>query len=244
MCSARSRSRVMPPSPRALRGPGSPRPSSRTTPKPEATVDAAVSATRTWRCAGVAHHVGQALLGDAIERRARPLGVSASSHGASSRRFRRAGPSCAAANEVQRGASSALPGARGRRAPAGLSSRAIRRTSSSAWADGLARRAEPNRASPTPLMEGLLELRSITPVSHPWPTSSCSSRATRWRSCLLGLQREGGSLSRRSRSSRPSMSLNAVVSASTSASACADGQPAARLQRLDRAHRRGQPAQR
>ena len=40
------------------------------------------------------------------------------------------------------------------------------------------------------------------------------------------------------------MSLKAAVSAATSLSRAADGQPAAGLQRLDGAHRRGQPAQR
>ena len=78
---------------------------------------------------------------------------------------------------------------------------------------------------------------SITPVSV-WPTSSCSSRATRRRSdsCSISALR---ALSRRSNSSRSSISLKARASAATSGSPV-DLRPFAGRQRIVAAHRLGE----
>ncbi len=129
-------------------------------------------------------------------RRAPPRRRARRARGRGRRVFRPAGPARAARSS-----------GRGRRAPR-RSWRAIPRATSRALADRLAQALEVlvRRAA-----RPAARLAAISSPVRIWPTSSCSSRAIRRRSASCGQRRRP--LSRRSLSSRSSMSLNASASA-------------------------------
>ena len=177
--------------------------------------------------ARVPDHVGQALLGDAVDDelllgREREVAREAGA-GPPGRHVRR--PSCTApAGRSGARARPALPGAAAARSagpPPPPPARPPGARSTSARTSSGARRAS---VSP----------RRISPVSS-WPISSCSSRAMRRRSASWAASARRP-LSRRSPSSRSSISLKASASATTSASPRRGIDPLAGSERVDLVH--------
>ena len=184
---------------------------------------------------GVAGDVGQRLLRDAVDHELLLAGERQAA--GSSRRSTRT-CACSAERVRQRGQRALQPELLERlrsqpaRDPAHLLG-AVRARSRAA------RRAA--RAAPRGSRAARPSTCSITPVSV-WPTSSCSSRAIRRRSPSWTIS-ACRALSRRSDSSRSSISLNVCASAATSGAAV-DARPLARRQRIVPAHRLGQLVER